>query len=150
MIPRLLFGIALIYSLEAEAQTKSVESEFHINSLAYKGDTLKFQSPKFILINKLGCSDIASIGKIKNLEFGLQIETLISRIGQTESLVVGTVYYLRKNGNWELFTQPEYREEQFNIIVQGKSNNTYEFGNGAGSWDEDFYIEYKYRFTLLR
>lgn len=150
MTLRIIFCIAFFCSLKTDAQTKSVASEIHIKTLAYKGDTLKFPNPKHITINKLGCSDIITIGQILNLEFGIQIETLVSQIGQAERLVVGKVFYIKKGRSWELVVQPQYSEELFNISVQGKSNNTYELGQGGGSWDESFYIEYQYRYTLIK
>ncbi|MEO7924311.1 MAG: hypothetical protein ABIR30_11595 [Chitinophagaceae bacterium] len=150
MILKIILGIAFFFSLKAEAQTKSVASEIHINSLAYKGDTIKFSSPKIVSLNKLGCSDILTIGKFLNLEFGIQIETLISRIGQAERLVVGIVFYLKKGKEWEQIVQPQYSEELFNILENGKNNNTYEMGYGGGSWDEEFYIDYRYRYTLIK
>ena len=126
-------------------------SEIQINAFAYKGDTLKLAVPKEISLDKLGCSDIVSIGKIKSNEFAIQLETMISKLGQEEQLVVGKVFYRRKGTDWERLFEPEYYEEKFNTHKNGKNNNEYEFGYAGGSYGEDeFYIDYLERYTLIK
>ena len=145
----LLASLFLVTVLNA--QTKSVLTEIHINSFAYKGDTLKLATPKVISVNKLGCSDICSIGKIKNIEFAIQLETMISKLGQSERLVVGKVFYRKKGIEWERLFEPEYYEEYYNTLKGGKNSNEYEFGYAGGSYGEDeFYIDYLERYTLIK
>jgi len=141
-----LFFVTILY-----AQAKSVLTEIHINAFAYKGDTLKLATPKVISVNKLGCSAIFSIGKINNNEFAIQLETMLSQLGQAERLVVGKVFYKKNGTEWERLFEPEYYEEMYNIQRNGKNNNQYEFGYAGGSYGADeFYIDYLERYTVLK
>lgn len=137
--------------LSLNAQTKSVLTEIHLSEFAYQGDTLKFSSPKTISVNKLGMSEITSIGIIKNQEFAIQLESLLSLLGLEERLVVGKIFYKKENDKWVKLFGPEYNEEMYNINQGGKIITRYAFGYAGGSYGEDeFYIWYQERYTLMK
>jgi hypothetical protein len=145
------FFSTFFFATFLNAQTRSILTEIHINEFAYKEDTLKLSTPKLISINKFGCSDIISLGRIKTKEFAIQIESFISQLGKSERLVIGKLFYVKKLSAWEKLSEPEYIEVDYNTQVNGKSNSKYDFAFSAYSdGNAEFYIAYLERHTLIK
>ncbi len=140
-----LFFITILFPLFTLGQTKSVLIEFQIHEFVYLKDTANLILSKEIKVQKLGCTDIISIGNIKNNEFAIQIETAISLIGKTERLVVGMAFYMKKKGKWEMMRDPSYRE----YVFYGSSNEN-NFQDASHSFGDEFEIQYSERYTLIK
>jgi hypothetical protein len=111
IIPLILFQILTIAAI---GQTKSFYGEIHIECVIYKGDTLKFDTPKIISFSKLGSTSIISLGKVRQAEFAIQYELLKSSIGTSEYFMLGKCFFIKTPKGWDEIARFSYDNIIFN------------------------------------
>jgi hypothetical protein len=103
-----------LFTLAAIGQTKSFYGEIHIECVIYRGDTLKFDTPKIISFSKLGSTSIISLGKVKQTEFAIQYDLLKSNIGTSEYFMLGKCFFVKTSKGWNEIARFSYDNIIFN------------------------------------
>lgn len=146
IIPLIFFQLL---ALTSSGQTKSFYGEIHIECFIYKGDTLKFDTPKIIPFSKVGSTSIISLGRVKQAEYAIQYELLKSNIGTSEYYMLGKCFFIKTSKGWNEIGRFSYDNIIFNeeprpseILNQNQSTcGAEQDGNGLefGCW----YVFYK-------
>ena len=79
----------------------SIYATLEIKSVSWEEHRTWIDTSIVLTLEKLGRTEIISLGKIDSTEIGFQWELLTSRLGQTEIFVNGKAYYLKKDGKWQ-------------------------------------------------
>src|SRR5258708_10156171 len=91
----LLFGISF-----ANAQRDSIYAEIQVNSFPLGKDTVKLKAPKQIILRKLGCSEIVTIGNINGMDIGMQLELVRSYLGKESFVISGKATFFKLHDEW--------------------------------------------------
>ena len=114
IIPLILFQL---FTLTTIGQTKSFYGEIHIDCVIYKGDTLKFDTPKIISFSKLGSTSIISLGKVKQTELAIQYDLLKSKIGTSEYFMLGKCFFVKTSSlKTALFCVEKFRRQDRDLV----------------------------------
>ena len=98
---RLLLILTLI-SFNSFGQKENYLIAFKIQKIFYKGDSVQFETPKTFEIKTSKTSDIKEIGRIKDLQFGVQFEILKSDLENESKFICARVYYFKtSNSDWK-------------------------------------------------
>lgn len=92
--------------------------DIYVGYLKYFDDSIQFDSPNHITTTTNGLTNIISLGKTKNYEFGIRIEILKSNFYDTLKYIVGKAYYIRKAGKWEEILNFSHSPEMIGSIKE--------------------------------
>jgi hypothetical protein len=140
----LFFGIAC-----AHAQTDSIYVEVLVNSFSIDGDTVNLDTPKEILLKKIGRTEIISVGKINGKELGMQLELVRSSLGKEPMLITGKAFFLKKDGEWQMSNSMDYHRAEFKTIHDKSGMEKRPWGYG-GLQTLEFFVSYRERCYFFR
>lgn len=112
MVRIIFLLVVLCTSSSAFAQAQKYMIDLEVGFLMYRNDSINFKKPKNISISTSGCTDIFSLGKSRMYEFGMKVEILESKLTGTATFIIGKVYYVRTNKNWEEVMKIEHMETE--------------------------------------
>jgi hypothetical protein len=139
----------------AFAQSDSIYAEIQVKSFTYGRDTYKLKKPKVFILEKYGCTDIISLGSIKENEIGLQFEILKSNLGGKSIVVNGKGYFLKKDGEWKMSSVTTYQQSDCKIISDKSEISSKDFvvssvSNSSVTTKSELTIEFLQRFYILK
>jgi hypothetical protein len=129
----LLPAFLLTYST-GFAQHPRFVIDIEVGYLQFKNDSVKFKTPKVFSINTSGCTEIFSLGKSRQYEFGMRIEILASRLTGDEKYLVGKAYYIRKDDQWQEVMKIEHSEIELRPVARRERT----FGSTMGGASTDY------------
>jgi len=135
------------------AEKDSIYAELQIRGFSYEGKEIKFEIPKVIILKKIGCSDIVSLGYANDKEIGLQLEILKSSFGNDSLFVIGKAFFLKVNGDWKIGSIIHYQERDFKKISDWGQLNNKDFSVGNFSVNKyagEFQVAYRERCYVLK
>jgi hypothetical protein len=97
----LLFITTFFISTCFSAQAQKYMIDIEIGFLRFNNDSIKFKKPQSLTINTTGCTEIFSIGKSRKHEFGMKVEILPSKLNGKEEYLIGKIYYIKNNNEWQ-------------------------------------------------
>jgi len=144
----LLFGISFAY-----AQTDSLYAEIQVTSFSLGEDTVKLKIPKQIILRKLGCSEIVTIGEINGRKIGMQIELVRSYLGNESLVISGMAFFQKLHDDWIMLKNVHYHKAEFKTIPN-ESGMSKEVLGGSGMQFQmpdlkEFSISYKERYYFF-
>lgn len=92
--------------------------DVHVSFLKYRGDSIELSTPRLITVNTDKCSEIFSLGKVKEHELGMQVEILSSELGRIPGYVIGQAFYIKRYNRWELITRFDHAEKTVTPIAE--------------------------------
>ena len=141
---KILFIATLLFISKICFSQQSIYTiDFYIGYLRYQNDSVHFESPKHITTTTSGLTNIISIGRTINYEFGIKVEILKSRFQDTLSYIVGKAYYIKKAGKWEEILKFCHDWETVALITERIRFSPPKYVWGGGSTLEP--IEYEVR-----
>jgi hypothetical protein len=102
-----------------------------------------------IVLEKFGHTDIISLGTIDTTEVGFQLEILKSNLGEKEIMLNGMAFFTKKNGKWEMYSNPVYFSSNCKTISD-KSFISEEDAGHASSSIKDIQIDYKQWYYIIK
>ena len=133
-------SVCQIDSIYARIEIKSVSLDEHLEWI----DTFIV-----ITLEKFGRSEIISLGTIDGMEIGFQLALLKSRLGQTDLIINGKAYYLKKDGKWQMHSRPVYQAPEFKIASAKPLTIPDDYGMG-GTTIQGLQIDYKEHYFIIR
>ena len=109
-------------------QIDSIYARVEITSVSLEEHRTWIDTSIIVTLGKIGQSDIISLGTIDGMEIGFQLEVFKSRLGEANLFVSGKAFYFRKDGKWEMHSQPTYRTPEFKIVSSKPSKMPDDYG----------------------
>src|SRR5688572_15951556 len=103
-------ALLLLITKTAVGQTKNIYCEIHIECVIYKGDTLKFDTPKILTLTKIGTTSIIPLGKVRQTEFAVQYELLKSNLQASEYYMLGKCFFAKTSKTWNEIARFSYEQ----------------------------------------
>ena len=144
---------AIFFCSAIFAQSDSLYAEFQIRSFSFEGKEKKLTNPKILVLKRIGCSEIVSLGYIDDQEIGLQIEIIKSSLGDTPILVTGKAFFLKKGGDWKMGSVISYQEYNYKKISDWSQLNDKEFSVGSFSVNKlngEFQLNFRDRYYIVQ
>jgi hypothetical protein len=147
---KMLLIAGFLFSItNALAQTETLLAEFWVESFSYGKDTVRLKPSLLITVKGNSCSQIISIGKVGNTEFGMQVEVLQSKLGNVPHFIVGKAYFIKQAGKWRNMYEGGHENITESMASARKARGHEEIGIGGAMFDDpEFSIDYKDRFTI--
>jgi hypothetical protein len=132
LLPAFLF--AFTYTI---GQNTNFVIDIEVGYLRFKNDAVQFKTPKNFSINTSGCTEIFSLGKTREYEFGMRVEILASTLTGVKKYLVGKVYYIKHDKGWQEIMKIEHRELEIRPLASREKTDMFITG-GVSSDDPDF------------
>ena len=139
----------LLYGHTSICQVDSIYARIEIKSVSQEKIRSKIKPPVIITLDKLGHSDIISLGEIDGTEIGIQVELITSQLGDSNIFVIGKAFYLKKDGRWQMHFQPSYQTAAFKIVSSKPSKMPEDYGE-ASTGIQDLQVNYKEHYFIIR
>ena len=143
----LLFGISF-----ANAQTDSIYAEIQVVSFSLGKDTVNLKTPKQIILRKIGCSEIVTIGNIDGMDIGMQLELVRSYLGKESLVITGKAIFRKLHDEWLMSKYVIYQKAEF-IMVPDISSMKQASGGGVFQFNISesipFSVSYKERYYFF-
>ena len=138
--------ILCICSLEAVCKNKNVYLEYHIISLQYKKDTIKFNYPQVITLKELGCTPIINLGISTDNEYGVRLELLKSNIGLQDDIILAKCFFIKNGDSWkEIYKSASLQQNTIKVQPSDLSNKRdWNRGGETGQYGEANGFEFSY------
>jgi hypothetical protein len=128
------------------SQKNKYTIDIRVGELRYEKDSVSFTSTPLITTVTDGITPIFPIGKSKNYEYGMKIEFLKSQFFPEYKYIVGTGYYIKRNGKWEEITSYFRPEDVYRFSERKKYNNNDNLLAGVSGEDPYYEIRIRYDF----
>jgi len=134
----LLLSTFLFAYVWAFGQNMKFAIDLEVGYLRFKNDSVQFKTPKNFSITTSGCSEIFSLGKSRQYEFGMRVEILVSKITGDEKCLVGKVYYVKNDNQWQEIMKIEHRELEVRPFAQRERTDMFIMGGGSIDYPDAF------------
>lgn len=141
--------LCLIFSSASFSQIDSIYARIEITSVSLQEHRTWIDTSIILTLTKYGHSDIISLGTIDGMEIGFQWELLKSRLGKTDLLVNGKVYFFRIDGKWQMHSRPTYQSPEFKIVSTRPLTMPDDYGMGATTI-QGLQVDYKEHYFIIR
>ena len=150
-----IFILALtLIGIKAFPQTDTIYAEMKIKMLSFEGDTLKFDQPKIVSLEKYGTSEIISLGILKGQEIGLQFEMTRGMLGNKNMMINGYAFFLKHEGEWRIGDRAQYQYSAHKIISDKSHIRTRDAQHCSSSSliekDKHIGIQYNDRYYMIK
>src|SRR6188768_700881 len=108
--------ISILYWHTSNSQVDSIYARIEIKSIYLQEHRTWIDTSIILTLEKVGHSEIISLGKIDSMEIGFQLEILKSQLGKTDLFVGGKAFYFKKDGKWQMHSRPSYHSPEFKIV----------------------------------
>ena len=144
-----LYLFCIVFSSSAFSQRDSIYARLEITSVSWEEHRTWIDTSIILTLEKIGRTEIISVGKIDSTEIGFQWELLKSRLGNTEIYVSGKAYYLKKDGKWQMHHQPTYQAAEFKVVSTKPSTMPEDYGM-ASMTIQRLQLDYKQHYFIVR
>ena len=141
--------ISILYWHNSSCQVDSIYARIEITSISLEEHRTWIDTSIIVTLEKLGHSEIISLGKIDSLEIGFQLEVFKSRLGETDILVSGKAFYFRKDGKWQMHLRPTYHCPELKIVSSRPSTIPDDYGRGSMGI-QGLQVDYKEHLFIIR
>lgn len=133
----LLSTFLFAYDL-AFGQNMKFTIDLEVGYLRFKNDSVQFKTPNNFSISTSGCTEIFSLGKSRRYEFGMKVEILASKLTGGEKYLVGKVYYVKNDNQWQEIMKIEHRELEVRPFAQRERTDMFITGGGSIDYPDAF------------
>jgi len=144
-----LFLLCIVFSSTSFCQRDSIYARLEITSVSWQEHREWIDTSIILTLEKIGRTEIISLGKIDSIEIGFQWELLKSRLGDIETFVSGKAYYLKKDGKWQLHQQPTYQAAEFKIVSAKPSTMPEDYGMTSMTI-QGLQLDYKQHYFIVK
>ena len=134
------------YSL---AQMDNVYAKIEITSFHFHEQRPFIDTSIVIVLEKFGRSEIISLGTLDGTEVGFQLELLKSNLGEKVIMVNGKAFYTKKDGKWEMHSNPMYQSSEYKTISNKSQITDKDFGL-ASTTILKLQIDYKQQYYVIK
>ena len=145
-----VFLLCVLFSSIAFSQRDSIYATLEIKSVSWEEHRTWIDTSIVLTLEKLGRTEIISLGKIDSTEIGFQWELLTSRLGQTEIFVNGKAYYLKRDGKWQLHQRPTYSAVEFKTVSTKPLTIPEDYYLGGATTIQGLQIDYKEYYFIIK
>jgi len=144
--------ISILYWYTSSCQVDSIYARIEITSVSLEEHRTWIDTSIIVSLEKLGHSEIISLGKIDSLEIGFQLEVFKSRLGETDILVSGKAFYFRKDGKWQMHFRPTYQCPELKIVSSRPSSipDDHSGYGGSSTRIQGLQVEFKEHYFIIR
>ena len=144
--------ISILYWHTSSCQVDSIYARIEITSVSLEEHRKWIDTSIIVTLQKLGHSEIISLGKIDTLEIGFQWEVFKSRLGETDILVCGKAFYFRKDGKWQMHYRPTYQSPDFKIVSSRPSwiVDDHSGYGGSSTGIQGLQVDFKEYYFIIR
>lgn len=145
-----LFIICFILSkFYSFSQVDRIYAKIEITSFFFEGQREFVDTSIVVALEKFGHTGIINLGKIDTTEVGFQLELLRSNLGEKEIIVNGIALYTKKDGKWEMHSNPTYQFSVYKTISDKSLISEKDVGH-ASLTIQELQIDYNQLFYVIK
>lgn len=131
-------------------QTPKFMIDLEVGYLRFKNDSVQFPRPKTFSISTSGCTEIFSLGKSYRYEFGMRLELFVSKLTGENKYLVGKVYYVKNNNQWQEIMKIEHRELEVRPIAQREKTDMFIIGGASIDYPDPFDVRLNDNYYIIQ
>ena len=112
--------------------------DLEVGYLRFKNDSIQFKTPNNFSLTTSGCTEIFSLGKSRRYEFGMKVEILFSKLTGEEKFLVGKVYYVKVNNQWQEIMKIDHWETAVRPVAQREPTDMFITGGASIDYPDIF------------
>jgi hypothetical protein len=132
------------------SQTDSVYAKVEITSVSMIEHRKWIDTSIVILLNKFEHTGIINLGKIDEIQIGLQFELFKSDLGEKDKIILGIAFFTKEEEKWKMYQNPIYNPLEYKIIKSKADIVEDEYIGRAGTSIQDLQVEYQTHLFIIR
>lgn len=145
----IFIGLLLLQNYFSFSQSDNIYAKVQVTSISMNEHREWIDTSIVIILQKFGCSDIVSMGKIDDLQIGLQFELFKSNLGEKNSIQLGIAFFTKDGGKWKMYHDPIYRSTEYKIIGDESGISEKDIAH-AGTGVQDLQADYQTQVYIIK